>query len=105
MTGALERRVARVRAALIAGEPGDALAAIEDLTRTAARRGLDEAARAALEPALEELRALAQASLRGARQGAEQVRAIVQAARSLQTYDCQGRRTVSETRANAAQRF
>lgn len=105
MSGALERRVARLRAALMAGEAGAALAAIDDLTRTAARRGLDEATRAALEPVLEELRALAQASLRGARQGAEQVRAIVEAARSLQTYDCEGRRTVNETRAPAAQRF
>ena len=52
-----------------------------------------------------DLRTLAQASLKGAQQAAEQVRAIVQAARSLQTYDSLGQRHVNETRANAPQRF
>lgn len=105
MSRALTRPMARIRAALMDGDSLSALTAIEDLTRAAARTGLDAATRDRLEPALSELRALAQASLTGAQQAAEQVRAIVQAARSLQTYDSHGQRNVNETRANAPQRF
>ena len=76
-----------------------------DLTRSAARQGVAPEAREMLEPALAELRDLAQAALQGAQQAAEQVRAIVQAARSLQTYDSRGRRHVTTTQANLPQRF
>ncbi|WP_411837929.1 hypothetical protein [Paracoccus sp. ME4] len=105
MSRALTREVAQIRAALLAGNPQAALSALDEMTRIAARKGIDAATRDALEPAMAEIRMLAQASLKGAQQAAEQVRAIVMAARSLQTYDSLGRRTVSETRANAPQRF
>lgn len=105
MSRAAARQMARIRTALILGDAPGALAAIDELTRVAARSGLDEAARDRLEPGLAELRALAQASLTGAQQAADQIRAIVQAARSLQTYDSLGRRTVMPTRAVAPQRF
>lgn len=105
MSRVLIRQMGQIRAALLAGDAPMALDAIDALARTAARKGIDAPTREALEPGLADLRALAEASLRGAQQAAEQVRAIVQAARSLQTYDSLGRRTVSETRANAPQRF
>lgn len=105
MNRALIRQMDRIRAALLAGDAPTALEAIDGFARTAARKGIDAPTRDALEPALADLRGLAEASMRGAQQAAEQVRAIVQAARSLQTYDSLGRRTVSETRANAPQRF
>lgn len=105
MSRALTRQVGQIRAALLSGDPHAALIRIEDLVRTAARQGVDAGTRATLEPALAELRDLAQASLSGAQQAAEQVRAIIQAARSLQTYDSQGRKTVTATRAASPQRF
>ncbi|WP_168217440.1 hypothetical protein [Paracoccus liaowanqingii] len=105
MSRAVTRQMAQIRAALISGDAQAALAAIDDLMRVAARAGLDEEARDRLEPALAELRALAQASLTGAQQAADQIRAIVQAARSLQTYDSLGRRNIMPTRATAPQRF
>lgn len=105
MSRALTRQIGQIRAALLAGDPQAALARIEDLVRTATRHGIDAGTRQALDPALSELRDLAQASLAGAQQAADQVRAIIQAARSLQTYDALGRRTVTATRAASPQRF
>lgn len=105
MSRALTRQITAIRAALMAGNAQAALAAIDEMTRTAARKGIDAASRDRLEPAMAELRILAQASLTGAQQAADQVRAIVQAARSLQTYDSHGQRTVTPTRANSPQRF
>ncbi|MBM3606323.1 MAG: hypothetical protein FJX25_16850 [Alphaproteobacteria bacterium] len=105
MSRALHRQVAQIKVALLCGDPHAALARIDDLMQRAARRGIDPETRDGLEPLMEELRELAQASLHGARQAAEQVRAIVQAARSLQTYDSQGRRHVTSMHPNAAQRF
>ena len=105
MSRTLKRNMSQVRAALVAGTPYAALDAIDELTRNAGKADLDDTARHSLEPALEELRILAQASLKGAQKAAEQVRAIVQAARSLETYDSSGRRNVNETRANTPQRF
>ncbi len=105
MSRALIRQLAQIRSALMAGNAQAALAGLDELTRIAARKGIDAPTRDLLEPALADLRALAQASLKGAQQAAEQVRDIVQAARSLQTYDSLGQRHVNETRANAPQRF
>jgi hypothetical protein len=101
----LSRQIGQIKSALLLGDPAAALARIEDLTRSAARKGIDPDAHHLLEPAMTELRDLAEASLKGALQAAEQVRAIVQAARSLQTYDSFGRRRETRTRANLPQRF
>jgi hypothetical protein len=70
-----------------------------------ARRGLGVEERAQAETSLSEIRDLAQASERGARQAIEQIRAIVEAARSLQTYDSAGRRHATSTTAPAPHRF
>lgn len=105
MSRALIRQAEQIKAALLGGNAAGALIQIDDWMRVAARKGLDPTTKEQLEPAVAELRALAQASLDGARQAAEQVRAIVEAARSLQTYDSFGRRLVTATRANAPQRF
>lgn len=105
MSRGLTRQIAQIRAALLSGDPQSALVRIEELVRIATRQGVDDATRRSLEPALAELRELAQASLSGAQQAADQVRAIIQAARSLQTYDSLGRRLVTATRAGLPQRF
>ena len=101
----LTRHLSAIRTSIMSGDPHAALAAIEGLGRHAARHGLTEAERGAIEPQLTHLRRLADASLKGARQAAEEVRAIVQAARSLQTYDAVGRRTVTAVAAAMPQRF
>lgn len=99
------RQMALIRTTLIAGDARAALTAIDGLSQAAARAGLDDEARTRLEPELAELRMLALASLAGAQQAAAQVRAIVEAARSLQTYDSLGRRNVTPTQAHMPQRF
>jgi hypothetical protein len=105
MSRALSRQINQIRMALLSGDPQAALVRIDDLVRIAARHGVDAPTRQMLEPALAELRELAQASLSGAQQAADQVRAIIHAARSLQTYDSLGRKLVTATRANLPQRF
>ena len=99
MSRTLFRQIDRIKAALLSGDAKGALVQIEEWSRQAARTGVDPESRARLETAIDELRELAQSSLNGALLAADQVRAIVQAARSLQTYDSAGRRLVTGTRA------
>lgn len=105
MSGVLTDRLAEVKAAVIAGNPENAMEKIDRFVATAQRHGVPAGERARLETAMTELLALAEASLRGARQALDEVQAIVLAARSLQTYDSDGRRHVSPTVAPAPRRF
>ncbi|RJE80893.1 hypothetical protein [Paracoccus sp. JM45] len=105
MSRVLSRQISQIRMALLSGDAQSALVRIDDLTRLAARHGIDAPTRSLLEPALADLRDLAQASLSGAQQAADQVRAIIHAARSLQTYDSFGQKLVTATRSNLPQRF
>lgn len=100
-----KRQLDTIRRAILSGNAAAALAGIEDFGRSAARHGLSTAERAEVEPQLAQLRRLAEASLAGAQQAAAEVRAIVQAARSLQTYDEVGRRQVAGVVAAVPQRF
>lgn len=94
-----------VRAALLSGNADAAQRALQLLAERLGRDGLDEGQRASLEPALAELRALAEAALRGARMAADDLQIIVTTARSLQTYDCAGRRQTTPATAPTPQRF
>lgn len=105
MSKALIQSLAEVKAAIVAGDANKALARIERFSSSARRTNLSGPERERLEAGLTELRGLAEASLRGARQAFEDVQAIVLAARTLQTYDQQGRRQVSTTAAPAPHRF
>ncbi|MCF3974238.1 hypothetical protein [Paracoccus salsus] len=105
MSRPLTDRLAAVRSAVIAGDPQKALARIEDFAEYARRIGIASQDRPRIDAALAELHVLAEASLRGAKQAADDVQAIIQAARTLQTYDNEGRRRVSATSAPAPQRF
>ena len=98
------RKLTDLKSAVIAADPVAATACLEDLAHMA-RRGLGVEERAQAETSLSEIRDLAQASERGARQAIEQIRAIVEAARSLQTYDSAGRRHATSTTARAPHRF
>lgn len=105
MSRGLKRRIAAVRQALLAGDAEAALSKLNDLTSLLERERVEDEARAGIEAALADLRQLADASLEGARGAAEDVRAIVLAARTLATYDSFGRRHLRPVAANAPRRF
>lgn len=105
MSARLNEKLAAAKAAVIAGDSAAALRSIEDFVGLARRRGLAAVDRPRLDARIAELRDLAEASLRGARQALDDVQAIVAAARSLQTYDDQGCRQSATTAAPAPHRF
>lgn len=105
MTVRLLEKLSAAKSAVIVGDPDKALTCIEDFVAQARRKGVPAADRPRLEARIAELRTLAEASLRGARQAIDEVQAIVAAARSLQTYDDAGRRQVATTSAPAPHRF
>lgn len=99
-----ERRIAEIKAAILSGDAEAAQKRLDQLEKSLAG-GVDDGQRRILESALTELRALAEASLRGARQAAEDLRDIIVSAQSLQTYDDAGRRRSATTLAPMPQRF
>lgn len=105
MTARLLEKLSAAKVAVIAGDSDRALSCIEEFVALASRKGVAAAELARLDARIAELRTLAEASLRGARQAIEEVQAIVAAARSLQTYDDAGRRQVASTSASAPHRF
>ncbi|MFN3273891.1 MAG: hypothetical protein ACK41U_04415 [Paracoccus sp. (in: a-proteobacteria)] len=104
MIRAALRHLAAIRAALLAGDAAAAQSGLDALTALLAQ-GVDQADCDRLEPALADLRALAEASLRGAGQAVDDLRVIVQTAQSLQTYDHAGQRRISATLAPPPHRF
>lgn len=99
------RMLKGAKAAVIAGDAHEAIRIIEGFSQLAERIGVPEEDREYLEWQLGELRNLAEASVSGAKRAIEQVAAIMQAARSLQTYDETGRKQSTTTAAPSAQRF
>lgn len=95
----------RMRQAIVSGDSKMALKATESFAKLLAREGITPEERPILEASLAELRALAQASERGAQRAMEQIGAIIQAARSLQTYDESGRKTVTDTGETRPRRY
>ncbi|MBU3029200.1 hypothetical protein [Paracoccus marinaquae] len=105
MSARLMDKLAAAKSAVIAGQVDRALALIGDFADLATRTGIPAAERARFEARLAELRVLAEASQQGAQRALEDVRAIIQAARSLQTYDDNGRRQTAVTAAPPPHRF
>lgn len=105
MSRQIDDKLRAAKKALIAGESAKALQIIDDFFTLLSRVRISAEDRPAIEARVVELRALAEASMRGARQAFEEMQAIVQAARSLQTYDNQGRRHVASTSAPPPHRF
>ena len=105
MNRSLIRDLAQIRSALILADPDKALGYLRKFMLSVQADGVSAADRPRLEAELTELRVLADASLRGARQAFEAVQTIMQAARTLQTYDRAGRRHASSTAANSPRRF
>lgn len=105
MSARQTQKLAEVKAAVIAGRPDRALALIDEFVALAKRNGISRTGKTELETSIAELRDLAAASLRGTRQASEDIRAIVNAARGLQTYDDSGQRQTVSTTAQAPHRF
>ncbi len=101
--------ITRLKAARAAVVRGDAAVALEEIERfaVAAEQAPPEDGdiREQIQAALTELQNLAQAAMEGAKSASEQIREIVQSARTLQTYDDSGRRCVTSTVARMPRRF
>ena len=93
------------KAAIIAGDSSATMAKIDEFVKLAQRRRIAEEDRALFEGKIAELRQLAEASARGTRIAIDLVKASIEAASSLQTYDEAGRKHRAVTAAPAAQRF
>ncbi|MDO5706210.1 MAG: hypothetical protein Q4G49_14260 [Paracoccus sp. (in: a-proteobacteria)] len=95
----------RARAAIIDGRAQEALSMIESFVRALEEGRVDRSERDRLEVILTELRALALAAQSGAQSAMDQIAEIVQAARSLRTYDSTGRHHVATISPEAPRRF
>lgn len=102
---AIDRQLATTKAAIMAGRAEDAVAGLDRLVTLLRRNPPGPERRASLEAKLTELRGLAEAALTGARSAAEQIQALVQAARSLETYDRRGQRKIADTATAQPRRY
>ncbi|RJE81929.1 hypothetical protein [Paracoccus onubensis] len=94
------------RAAIVRGDAEGALKEIERFAAVAEQSPPeDDDIREQVRIALKDLQNLAQAAMEGAKSASEQIREIVQSARTLQTYDDSGRRCVTRTVARMPRRF
>lgn len=105
MKGRIEKLVAAVKKPLLAGDAEAAAAALDTMLGQLGNAVPDAEGRAALEAGLAELRALAAAMQQGAQEAINEVRAAIQAAQSLQTYDRTGRRLTAPVRAPLPRRY
>lgn len=94
-----------IQQAIISGNAAQALARIDLLTKRFEGDRLTEDDKAQIEPTLHHLRRLAEDSARGTQRAIDQIREILQTARTLQTYDRAGRRRQTATDAALPQRF
>lgn len=93
------------KAAIMAGKAQDALIETERLLALVAQQPPEPKQAERLEMRLAELRGLAEAALTGAQSAADQMQAILQAARALETYDSRGQRKIADTATTKPHRF
>lgn len=91
--------------AIISGDAAQALVRIEALAKRFERDGIEPEAKIQIEQTLQHLRRLAEDSARGTQRAIDQIKDILQNARTLQTYDQTGRRHQTATAAETPQRF
>ncbi|AUH33400.1 hypothetical protein [Paracoccus tegillarcae] len=101
----IDKQIKLTKAAVMGGRPQEALDGVEHLVSLLKRDPPDEACAETLQARMAELRGLAQAALAGAQSAAAQMQAIIHSARSLETYDQQGKRKVADTAAAQPRRF
>lgn len=105
MTELLDR-ILRARSAIVSGDTHTALVEIEKFAATAEQLPPPDAeTKDRIKSALAELDALARASMEGVRLAVDQIREIVAAAQTLQTYDDAGQKRVAHTVARMPRRF
>lgn len=105
MSVALFKHLSAARAAIVAGDMELAHENVERFAATAEQTSPDEDLKTELQAAISDLQALAEASMRGTKAACEQVAEIIQAARTLQTYDDLGQRQVASTVATMPRRY
>ncbi|MDB6179223.1 hypothetical protein PAF17_17165 [Paracoccus sp. Z330] len=101
----LSRDLAKSKAAILSADHDVALKTIEKISARLADATPDACDREQTRRQISELLDLAEASLRGAKKGVEDVRVAVQSVRILQTYDGLGKRRVSTNTLDAAKRY
>ncbi|WP_347139193.1 hypothetical protein [Paracoccus sp. SSK6] len=94
-----------VQQAIISGDAALALTRIEALAKRFERDRIEPEAKVRIEQTLLHLRRLAEDSARGTQRAIAQIKDILQNARTLQTYDQEGRRHQTPTSAAMPQRF
>ncbi|MFV0384685.1 hypothetical protein [Paracoccus sp. (in: a-proteobacteria)] len=105
MSDLLTTQIAAARAAIVAGHAQLALDHLDRFAAQAQKSPPDAAAREALQAQIAEMRELAEAALQGAKSAVAQVQAIIETARSLQTYDDAGHRRIASVVANQPRRY
>lgn len=105
MNKRLVKALEALKTAVMSADTAEAMSRIDEVSALIRRYDLTPDAKAICAARMEEVRALAEASARGAALAIEQVRAIIEAARNLQAYDQAGRRITAPVSAPAAQRF
>lgn len=105
MHDSLKKQIGRTKASIMAGKPEQATRDIDILVTLLKKHPPSLAERDQVEEKLAELRSIAEAALTGAQSAAEQVQAIIKAARSLQTYDSRGQLNVAAVVAARPRRF
>ena len=97
--------IALVRESLIRGRAGEAADHVETLAKRLQDSPPEGSERALVEQRLADLRTLAEAALAGTHEALRQIDEIIAAARSLRTYDNEGRRQVTSIAAEQPRRF
>lgn len=105
MNSGIEQRIKATKAALMGGDVTRAAENVEHLMDFLRTHPPEQDSRDRLEARLTELRCLAEAALEGTRAAAEEMRGILQTARSLETYDRRGRRKRADTASPPPRRF
>lgn len=99
------KELARAREHLLQGRAAAALDQVEAFLTRVERDRIAAPDRPAIERQLADLRVMAQAAMAGTESAMRQIEEIVQAARSLRTYDSDGRRHIAQTGAELPRRF
>lgn len=105
MHDSLKKQIGKTKASIMAGKPDLATRDIDTLVALLKKHPPSQDERDHVEERLAELRSIAEAALTGARSAAEQVQAIIQAARSLQTYDNRGQLNIAAVTSARPRRF
>lgn len=98
-------QIRQIKAALMGGQPQQALGEMDQLLSLLQRDPPAPEDIRGLEAAMTELRELAEAALTGAQAASDDLQAILREARSLETYDQRGRRKTSDTATAQPRRF